>query len=75
MNYKYNPSLKNVKIESSDDAIKRGVAVQTTFFTDAELKKQKMVENETKLVSVKYDKQNDTHGAEHYAYLKSIGAK
>ena len=75
MNYKHNPNLKNVKVESSDDAIKRGIRIQTTFFSKSELKKQKMVANETKLTSVKYDKQNDTHGAEHYAYLKSIGAK
>ena len=46
--YKVNPNVKNMKLESSDDAIKRGVKVQTTFFSESELKQKSLDENESK---------------------------
>ena len=45
---KHNPNLKNIKLESSEDAIKRGVKVQTTFFSESEIKKKSLDENESK---------------------------
>lgn len=67
---KINPRLKNVKMESVDEALKRGIIVQTTFLSVAEKKREK---NEIKNQVKQYVSQDDTHNAEHYQYLKSMG--
>ena len=58
-----NPAVKSMKAESSDDAIKRGVTVQTTFFSESEKKKKGLEDNEKE---VKYIAEHDMFSAAMY---------
>ena len=62
-------TFPTIKIESSDDAIKRGVKIQTDFSTVSEKKKFK---KELAEKEIKYNAANDTHGADEYRQLQII---
>ena len=67
---KRNLELKKVKMESSDDAIKRGITLQTTFISKEEMKKKCLVEKNT---ATKYVSENDQNNAEQFRLLKIMG--
>ena len=67
---KHNPNLATMKVETTDDAIKRGVEVQTSFLSKAEKKKFK----DEKEVQTKYNAEQDLFSADHYKQLQAIKA-
>ena len=58
-----NPALNGMKVESTQDAINRGVMIQTTFFTKSERKKKDVDEN---LKETKYNATADMFDAAMY---------
>ena len=67
---KRNLELKKVKMESTDDALKRGIKVQTSFISKAEMKKKCLVEKNT---ATKYVNEEDQNNAEQFRLLKIMG--
>ena len=71
-NSKHNPNLKDVKFESSDDAIKRGLKVQTSFLSKREAKSQ--ARKTKSIVDAKhYNNDNDCYNADTYRQMLAIG--
>ena len=67
-NTKFNEKTKNASFESSDDAIKRGIKVQTTFLTKREKKaKLELLVNSDKHIDAK-----DCYDAETYHQMQLI---
>ena len=69
-NTKHNPNLKNVKFESTENAIKRGVKVQTNFLSKREMKAQAELKSNE---GTKYDASQDAYNADSYRQMKAIG--
>ena len=67
-NTKFNEKVKNSTFESSDDAIKRGIKVQTTFLT----KREKKAKLELLVNSDKHISGNDCYDADTYRQMQAI---
>ena len=66
-NTKFSPKANNAKIESVDDAIKRGVKLQTCCVSNLEINKEGLVEPK------KIKSHDNPFNADHYKLLKSLG--
>lgn len=63
--------LRKAKLESSNDAILRGVHVQKTFHVEAH--KKRKVNNENVVAETVYHNEQDAYNKEEYLYLKKMG--
>lgn len=65
--------IKTIPMESSDDAIKRGVDIQTTFYSESKRKRVKSTTHIVIEVEKDYNSQVDNCSANDYLRAKQLG--